>query len=68
MRVERGGAVGTDDSEILEPVIVSDAVYVVEDQGHLPTAPNVRLAAKLTPPLFEPLRIEATLQVPPAVR
>jgi hypothetical protein len=39
MRVQHRRAVRTHDPEVLETMIVSDAVDVVEDQGHPAAAP-----------------------------
>jgi len=49
MRVEGGGAVGADHPQVLEPVVVRDAVDVIEHQGHAATLPMFVLTAQLAP-------------------
>jgi len=61
--VETRGAVRADDAEILEPVVVTDAVDVVEDHGDSCPAPNLAMAAQFANRLPEPILIEAPLQV-----
>jgi hypothetical protein len=53
MRIEGRGAVGADDAQILESVVVGHAVDVVEDHAHDLSAPHLALSAKLTDRLLE---------------
>jgi hypothetical protein len=46
MRVKRCRAVRAHDLQILDAVVVADAVDVVEDQRQTPSAPNLTLAAE----------------------
>jgi hypothetical protein len=57
VRVERGGAVGTDDAEVLEAVVVADPVDVIEDQRHAAVTPQLPLTAQLTDRLLETGRV-----------
>ena len=68
MRVERGIAVGADDSQILEPVVVGHAVDVVEDQRHVALVPVLVLAAELAHPVLELRVVETLLQIAAVVR
>jgi hypothetical protein len=61
--VKRGGAVGAHDAEVLKPIVVRNAVYVIEDQRHRAAAPIFALAAKLTTSQLVALRIEPFLQL-----
>ena len=54
--VERRGAVRAEDPQVLEPVVVRDAVAVVQDQRQAPTPPLLALPALLA---------AARLQAPP---
>ena len=45
VRLERRGAVRADDAQVLEPVVIRNAVDVVEDQRERPSAPALTLAA-----------------------
>jgi hypothetical protein len=62
MSVERGSAVRTDDPEVLETVVVRNAVDVVENQRHSPTAPRLVLTAKLADRPFNAGLVEAKLE------
>jgi hypothetical protein len=53
--VERGRTVGTHDAEILDPVVVTDPVDVIEDKRHPPPFPGLALAAQLAPSRLESL-------------
>ena len=64
VRVERGGAVRAHDSQVLEAVVASVAVDVVEDQGHPAASPKLALATQLAPRLLQPFLIQAFLQMP----
>jgi hypothetical protein len=66
--VERRGAIGAHDPEVLEPVVVRHAVDVVEDQRHRATAPELALIADLTPRLLDAVGEEPSLQVAAMVR
>jgi hypothetical protein len=63
MCFEGGSAVGTENAQILEPMVVGHAVDVIEDQRHSPAAPDLFLAAFLAPPLLHPLAEEALFQL-----
>lgn len=56
MGVERGGTVGTDNPQVLDPVVVSYAIDVIEDETHAIPVPQLSLAAELTLRLFETFR------------
>jgi hypothetical protein len=47
VRVERRGAVGTDDPQVLEAIVVRHAVDVVKHERHVAAAPQLTLAAQL---------------------
>ena len=68
MRVERRRAVRADDPEVLEPVVVGDAVDVVEDQRHPPPVPLLALPAELARARLEPVVVEPLLELPALVR
>jgi len=61
--VETRGAVRAHDAEIFEPVVVTDAVDVVEDHGDSCPAPSLALAAQFANRLLEPILIETPLHV-----
>jgi hypothetical protein len=63
MRIERCGAIGADDLEVLDPIVVWNAVDVVEDQRHQTTPPQFVLAALLATALLEALAEEALLEL-----
>jgi hypothetical protein len=50
--VERCGAVGADDPQVLQAIVIRDAVDVIEDQRHRPTTPIFILAAHLAQPIL----------------
>jgi hypothetical protein len=66
--VERRRAVGADDAEILEPVVVRHAVDVIEDQGERATVPELALTAELAPWRLDALGEQTPLQVAAVVR
>jgi hypothetical protein len=66
--VQRGGAVGAEDPQVLEAVVVRDAVDVIDDQRHALAPPKLTLAALLAAALLEPLAEETLLEVLAAVR
>ena len=66
--VERGRAVRAQDPQVLQAVVVADAVDVVEDQAHRPSTPQLALAADLTARRLQPLAVETVLQMVAAVR
>jgi hypothetical protein len=45
MRVKRRRTVRADDPQVLEAVVVSDAVYMIKDQSHPSLAPDFALTA-----------------------
>jgi len=59
--------VGTNDPKVREPVVVPNAVDVVEDQTHPLPSPNVALSAELTHRLLQALFVEPPLQITAAV-
>jgi hypothetical protein len=63
VRVERRRAVGAEDPQVLEPVVVADAVDVVEDQRHPRPAPLLVLAAELAALRLEPDVIQTLLEL-----
>ncbi len=66
--IEGRCAVRTDDAEVLEAVVVSDTVDVIEDERHLAPAPCAALTAELAGRQLQAGLVEAFLQVPAAVR
>jgi hypothetical protein len=68
VRLEGRCAVRADNAEVLEAVVVSDTVDVVEDERHLASAPRAPLTAELAGRTFNAGLVEALLQVPAAVR
>jgi hypothetical protein len=63
MRVERRGAVRAHDAQVLDPVVIADAVHVIEDQGHSAPAPHLALAAQLALARFEARAVQPLLQM-----
>jgi hypothetical protein len=63
MCIERRCAVRADDLQILQPVVIWNAIDVVKDQRHRPALPVFVLATLLTAPLLEALREEPLLQL-----
>jgi hypothetical protein len=61
-------AVRTEDAQVLEPVVVADAVDVVEDQGQLCAAPDFALSAELASSILQPFLVQALLEIGAAVR
>jgi hypothetical protein len=47
VRLQRCGAVRADDPEVVEAIVVTDAVDVIEDQRQAASAPHLTLAAQL---------------------
>jgi hypothetical protein len=43
MRVQGGGAVGTDDAEVLQAMVITDAIDVIQDQRHGLSVPQLTL-------------------------
>jgi len=68
VRVERGRAIGADDAEVLETVVVADPIDVVEDQRHPAATPQLVLTAELTYGPLQVRRVQPVLQVVAAVR
>jgi hypothetical protein len=68
MGLECRRAVRADDPQVLEPVVVENAVDVVEDHRHRLPSPELALPAKLAPRLLDPLREQASLQMSTLVR
>jgi len=64
VRLQRRGTVRAHDLKVPEPVVGRDSVDVIEDQRHAPVAPLLALAAELTPPLFDLLRVQPALGEP----
>jgi hypothetical protein len=67
VRFECGGAVWTEDAQVLDAVVVRDAVDVIEDQGHPTAPPHFSLTTELAPPLLETSRVQAILQMVSAI-
>jgi hypothetical protein len=58
-------AVGTQDEQVLQPVVVADAVAVVELEGKT-TSPPLGQSTLLAMSRFQPSGEEAVFEVPPA--
>jgi hypothetical protein len=56
-------AVRANDSQVLQPVVVWNPVYVVEDQGHPTAPPFLTLAAELATPVLETSGEDPSLQL-----
>ena len=67
MGFERGSTVWTDDSEILDAVVVRYPVHVVQNERHPAPAPILPLVAKLAVARLEAGLVEALLQLRAAV-
>jgi hypothetical protein len=63
MRIESRRAIGADDLEILEAIVVGNAVDVIEDQRHPATAPHLVLATQLAYPRLQTGLEQARLEV-----
>lgn len=63
VRIECRGAVRTDHSQILDSMVVPDAVDVIQDHRHWPLPPNLTLSAQLTLRFLQTSREEPTLDV-----
>jgi hypothetical protein len=61
--IESRRAIRTHDLQVLQPVVIWNAVDVVENQRHRPAPPVFVLAAPLAAPHLEALREEALLQL-----
>jgi hypothetical protein len=61
MRVQGRRAVRTHDLQILDPIVITDPIYVVEDHGHAPSAPVLVLSALLALRLLQTLLKQAPL-------
>jgi len=68
MGVERGVAVRAQDPEVLEPVVVVDAVDVVQDERHPAAAPELALAADLALWMLQAFGEQPALQVTAVIR
>jgi hypothetical protein len=62
VRIERSRAVGTHDAQVFKPVIITNAVDVVEDQGHRSPSPFLPLTTDFASPLFQSFGVEPRLQ------
>jgi hypothetical protein len=60
--VEGGRAVGANDPQVLESVVIGDTVDVVKDQCQLTIPPAITLATELTTGLLETVRQQTLLQ------
>jgi hypothetical protein len=67
VRLERRGAVRTDDAKVLEPVVAPLAVDVVQDEGDALAAPELALATHLAPPLLQAECVEPPFDHPAGV-
>ena len=63
VRVEGRRTVRTDDPQVLEPVVVSHSVDVVEDHRHGAAPPHLALAAQLAARLLQSLLVKPPLQI-----
>jgi len=61
--VEGCVAVWAHDAEVVETVVGSDAVDVIEDESHPPAAPLLALPAELARRLLEARPVEAFLEM-----
>jgi hypothetical protein len=43
MRFESRGAIWTDDAKVLDPIVIANAVHVVEDEAHPLPSPDLTL-------------------------
>jgi hypothetical protein len=68
MCLKRCGAVRADDPEVLETIVVADAVDVVEDQRQTSAIPCFVLAAEFADRALDTLVVEPLLEVAPAKR
>jgi hypothetical protein len=66
--VQRCGAVGTHNAQILKAIIGGVAVRVIEDEGHAPTPPNLALAAHLADGSLQAFTKQTLLQRGSTVR
>jgi hypothetical protein len=64
MRLEGRRAVRAHDPKVLDPVVVSDPVDVVEDQRHSPSGPKLALSAELAYRCLETGPEQPLLQLP----
>jgi hypothetical protein len=67
MRIECRCAVWADDAEVLQAVVVADAVDMVEYQGHAVASPDLVLAAQFAHAGLDTFAEQALLQMAPAV-
>jgi hypothetical protein len=63
MSVKGCGAIGTDDPQVLKPVVIRHSIDVIEDQRHRLAAPVFVLTAHLAAPLLQTLQEETLLQL-----
>lgn len=63
MRIERRRAIGADNPEILDPIVVGNAIDVIEDQCHPATTPAFALTAHLAPAPLQPPFEQSMLDV-----
>jgi hypothetical protein len=63
VRLEGRRAVGADDAQVRESIVIRDAIDVVEDQSERPAAPHLPLTADLTTPLLDPLGEKPAFEV-----
>jgi hypothetical protein len=68
MSVKRCRTVRADDLEVVQAVVRSVAIGVVENQTHPASPPDLSLATKLATTLLHTLVIEALLEAPAAVQ
>jgi hypothetical protein len=66
MRLQRRCAIRTNNSQVLEAIVVPDAVDVIKDERHATAVPVVVLSTELADRLLDALVIEALLEVAPA--
>jgi hypothetical protein len=63
MGVERRGTIWADNAQVREPVVIGDAIAVVEDQRHAVSVPNLALPAQLTLSLLDSVLEQAGLEM-----
>lgn len=67
MGVKAGGAVRADDPQVLETVVVANAIDMIEDEANLAPVPPLALTAQLAPALLQPSLIQSPFQARAAV-
>ena len=63
MGVERGRAVRADNPQVLEPVVVGDSIYVIQDERHPTAHPFLILPTQLALSLLDPFLEQSGLEM-----